>query len=549
MRPGDIMILLRARTHMMAPLIAGLKQRGVPVAGADRLELTEPLAVRDLLALMRFAVTPDDDLTLATVLRSPLFDVDEEGLFALAHKRPGRLWPRVREAKSRWPREARLLEEAIRDADFLRPYEFLEKALTTQEAPGKDGRRRLIARLGRDAEDPIDELLAQALTYETMETPTIEGFLGWLASGEVNVSREQEAPRNEVRVMTAHGAKGLQAPVVILPDTMSKPGQGQRDTVVELETPNGPRAVRAGKKGQEPEALARRREEIAAAEAAESRRLLYVAMTRAEDWLIVAGAGEDTPAKREGTWYEQVHAGMRALDAPEADAPGGGVMLTLEDEGEGKGGAAPDQAVTLPPAEEWTERGPVAGPPVRALKRKSASELVAHEAAGGAGLGREKAMLRGEAIHAALEHMPADLEAFERIVSGFAAPGSFDEDDLEALLAEADSARALPEAARFFAPGSVPEATISVELGGARVLGRIDRLIALPDEVAFVDFKSDAAPPASAAETPAGYLAQLAAYRAALAGIYPGRKITAHILWTAAPRLDQIDEALLSGEG
>ncbi|MEM8754943.1 MAG: UvrD-helicase domain-containing protein, partial [Pseudomonadota bacterium] len=319
-RPGDVIVLLRARAPMMTPIIRALKRRGVPVAGADRLSLREELAVKDLLALMRFAATPGDDLTLAALLRSPLFEVDEEGLFDLAHGRKGSLWAALTAAEARWPHEVAALRAALADADYLRPYEFLEKALT---AGG--GRRRIAARLGREAEDAVDELLAQALAYEAADTPSLEGFLGWMAGDEAEIKREQSPPdpgeAGEVRVMTAHGAKGLEAPVVILPDTMRAPETGARDRLATLETPAGPRAVWRLSAKEAPAPLRRAAEATRAAEADEHRRLLYVAMTRAEVWLIVAGAG--APNKVEGTWYELAEAGLKALGAREEPAPPG----------------------------------------------------------------------------------------------------------------------------------------------------------------------------------------------------------------------------------
>lgn len=539
--PGDIIVLLRARAPMMAPLIAGLKRRGVPVAGADRLSLTGALAVKDLLALMRFAVTPEDDLTLAALLRSPLFDVDEEGLFELAHGRRGTLWSALRDAAARWPREVAILTAARADADYLRPYEFLERALIAPAGAGWDGRRRLIARLGRDAEDPIDELKAQALAYEETETPSIEGFLAWLNAADTEIARQHDAARGEVRVMTAHGAKGLQAPVVILPDTMSQPANRHPGQVAEIATPNGPRGVWRGAKDAEPNLLAARRAEEAAAEAAEHRRLLYVAMTRAEDWLIIAGAGEDTPTKLRGTWYELASAGFEALETAEADSPGDMSIRVFENPGEGKPAKMAVQTAASVALEPWVETAP---PPSPAAPRRLAASALGDFAPimGGVGLGAEWARRRGEAIHAALEHDMTDRAQIRAFVSALGATG-FDEPALDHILAEVAQARALPEAARFFAPEALAEVSVSVEIDGARVSGRIDRLLVSAAKIAFVDFKSDAAPPAAGAAAPPVYRRQIEAYRTALAGIFPGREVTAHILWTAAPRLDLITPA------
>lgn len=546
--PGDIIILLRARHPMMAPIIRGLKRRGVPVAGADRLKLTEELAVRDLLAFMRFAVTPDDDLTLAALLRSPLFDVEEEALFDLAHDRPGTLWAAVKAQAARFAREVAALKEAERAAGFLRPFEILQSALLLRDDQGLDGRRRLIARLGRAAEDPIEELLAQALAYEEDGPPSLEGFLAWLARGEVEIKREQEGARGEVRVMSVHGAKGQEAPIVILPDTMSKP-VGKPGPVAPIETNGGPLAAWRRGRGLSPALLRAQSEDERRRDEHEHRRLLYVAMTRAEDWLIVAGAGEEKTA--EGTWWALVRDGladMGNLTREEPSPTGMGAMTVYDEAGEpkteddeeaGRAAAAGEAAalagwITTPP-DASTD-----GPPV--LARRPASGLAPfEEVAAGPGLPPELARLRGEAIHAALEAGGTDPGALRRIIAGFPLP----EDLIDGAAVEAARARGLPEAARFFAADAIAEAGVSVLIGEARVVGRIDRLLVTEDEVAFVDFKSDAAPPEPGAPAQDAYLAQMAAYRAALGGVYPGRRITAHILWTAAPRLDRIaDDAL-----
>ena len=541
--PGDIIILLQSRKPMMAPLIRGLKQRGVPVAGADRLMLTEELAVKDLLALLRFAATPDDDLTLAALLRSPLFDVTEEGLFDLAHARKGTLWQALRGLETR---EARVLREVRGQADFMRPYEMLERILVQE-----GGRRRMLARLGPEAEDPIDELLAQALAYEAVEPPSLEGFLGWMARGDEEIKRDQEGAAGQVRVMTAHGAKGLEAPVVILPDTM-KTVKADRGRLAKVDMAGRPRAAWKGKKGEEPALLAAAREDAARAQIEENRRLLYVAMTRAEDWLIVAGAQGKRQSEYADTWYGMVETGLQAMgaEAAEGATPTGldGVVrrvATGVDPREGEMAEAAQRAVVTPPA--WALAPP---PPARKqrLQAVAASTLGPSYdpgrdlAAGQGGLQPETARTRGEAIHAALEAGAEDVATLRQIIA--ASAPDLDDALIAEAAAEAAKARALPEAARYFGPGAIAEATVSLALDPKRIVGRIDRLCIDGDEVAFVDFKSDAAAPSPDAPPPA-YVAQLAAYRAALSRIYPGKTIVAEILWTAAPRLDRIESSLL----
>ncbi len=529
-RAGDVIVLLRNRAPMMGPLVAGLKKAGVPVAGADRLALTEELAVRDLFALARAALSPWDDLSLACVLRSPLCAVTEDGLFALAHGRKGSLRRALMDAEARWPAEAALIRAAEGWAAGFGPFDFFSHALGPMAGGGPTGRARLLGRLGRAAEDPLDELLARALAFEAEHPPSLEGFLAWLASGEAEANRRADESAGEVRVMTAHGAKGLQAPVVILADTTRKP-DSRADPTADLEG----LGIWRGAAGEAPGLLARLREEEKARQAEEERRLLYVGMTRAEDWLIVAGAGEDEPKAIDGTWYDLVRTGFAAL--PMAPGPEG--ALVWEDAGAAKTGEA-----EAPAAEAEAPSLAPLPPEPAAPRRVAAGALLPHAAFGGAGLGAERAKLRGTAVHLALEEGIEAPEALLRRVPGLAAAG-FDDAALGAMVAEAKRARALPEAAAFFGEGSRAEAPVSARLGGLRVSGRIDRLLIAPDRVAILDFKTDAAPPPGSESAPPPYLAQLAAYRAALAGLYPGRRIEAWLLWTAAPRLDRLPEAAL----
>ncbi|MEO0362855.1 MAG: PD-(D/E)XK nuclease family protein, partial [Pseudomonadota bacterium] len=257
-------------------------------------------------------------------------------------------------------------------------------------------------------------------------------------------------------------------------------------------------------------------------------------MTRAEDWLIVAGAG--APEKVEGTWYELAEAGLKALGAREEPAPPGapGPILAYDEGGAPKADASARAQAAAPPAPDWLTRRPSAPP--RAPARHAASALgEAHERRAGGDLPPDLARLKGEAIHAALEDGSMDPAAIRGAVARFPLSDAL----VDEAAAEAARARALPEAAPFFAPEALAEVGVAVEIAGARLVGRIDRLVASPGRVDFVDFKSDAAPPPEG-EPPAAYLAQLAAYRAALRRLHPEAEVEAHILWTAVPRLERI---------
>jgi ATP-dependent helicase/nuclease subunit A len=283
MTAGDIMVLVRRRNLLADEVIRQLKRRSIPVAGADRLKLVEHIAVMDLIALGRFALQPRDDLTLATVLKSPLCGVDEEGLFALAHGRKGTLWSALRERKDDpgFASSVGFLERVRDRADHVPPYEFYASVLGEL-----GGWPRILARLGFDAADPIEEFLNATLDFERARTPSLEAFLHSIEQTQTEIKRDQDRGEGAVRVMTVHGAKGLEAPVVILPDTCTTPRHGRfdKDLLQAGETPLWKIETRRDDPVRAAARAAGREERMR-----EYRRLLYVALTRARDRLYVCG--------------------------------------------------------------------------------------------------------------------------------------------------------------------------------------------------------------------------------------------------------------------
>lgn len=577
-RPGDVMVLVRRRDILAAELVRRLKTLGVPVAGADRLALGEALAAKDLLALARFALTPDDDLTLATVLRSPLFGMEPHALERLAlgrpnAGRPGSLWAALRAAPEHAATTAALLE-AMGRADYARPFEFFDAALGADAG----GRRRMAARLGPEAEDAIDELLARALAYETEAVPTLEGFVDWLGRSAVTVKREMDKGDPDgpgaVRVMTVHAAKGLEAPVVILPDCGPRAApRGKAVARVAAPGANAPSPLPAWRlPGVRAEALDEAKAAAALAERDEARRLLYVAMTRAERWLIVCGAGEDKPPKGEiprESWRSLVAAGLEsggtALPAP-APPPLrdliGDAILRMQDPGaQAPAPQSPGRAVEVPqPA--WIATPPPPAPPAPTRFRASdlgggglrpAPDLAPLEGAAGPAetqppRNAAAALAWGVAVHALLELLPdappGERAALAEAILRRSAPAA-DAAAHAAMLAEAEAVMALPDLAAAFAPEAAAEATLSVALPGLGVVsGRIDRLGVDAGTALAVDFKTDAAPPPPGA-APEPYLRQLAAYRAGLRLLYPDRVARAALVWTRIGRVDLLDDAAL----
>ncbi len=522
--PGDVLILVQRRGAMFTQVIRACKAAGLPVAGADRLKLTAELAVKDLVALLSFLATPEDDLSLAAALRSPLFGWTEDALFRLAHGRDGHLWPALRAAEADHPKTLAILHDLRDRSDFLRPYELLERALTRH-----DGRRRLLARLGEEAEEGIDALLVQALAYERNEVPSLTGFLGWIAADDVDVKRQMEQAGGRIRVMTVHGAKGLEAPIVILPDTGNRDPK-DRDHI--LRAGDGPAMWRTPA-DETPVPLAQVLAHRRTRTAEESLRLLYVAMTRAQSWLIVAAAGKtDKP----DCWYGIVAAGMAAAGA--AALPDG-VLRLAHGNWPDPAPNPPAMAAALPALPGWTLRPPPeAGQAVVPLSPSDlgGAKVLPGETAPGL---EEAALRRGRRLHLLLEYLPP-LAPDSRAASGLVLLGQGEEAcsgaEAEALVEQALAILDDPALAPLFATGQA-EVALAGTLGARVLSAKIDRLVVTPQRVTVIDFKSNRLVPDTPGNVPEGLLRQMGAYAALLEPLYPGRAVEVAILWTEGPRL------------
>ncbi len=532
-QPGDVLILVRGRkTGLFEALIRACKAAGLPVAGADRLKLGAEMAVRDLTALLKFLATQEDDLSLAAVLRSPLCGLSEAQLYALAQPRArgAYLWNELRRHPGHGEVVA-MLDDLRKAADFKRPFELLERVLTRHR-----GREYLLARLGREAAEGIDALLAQALEYERAETPSLTGFLEWLEVMEIEVKRQMDAAGNLIRVMTVHGAKGLEAPIVFLPDCGPK---AARDNAEFLELEEG--VIWRPIKGDLPEGLLARADAAMAVRQAEDDRLLYVAATRAAHWLIIAAAGD--LGRRGDSWYEMLKRGMERLGAAEHTfAAGPGLRHEIGD-WPVQTGASGGAVASVPALPGWVLE-PVPAPQ-RRPEPLSPSDLGGAKALPGEGdgAGEDAAMRRGRLLHLLLEKLP-DLKPSEWESHGMrlltTGADAMDVDQARDLLGEAAALIRNPALAAVFGPDSLAEVDVSAALpalSGERIQGAIDRLIIGTHSVTVVDFKSNRQVPDHAQEIPIGLLRQMGAYMAAVAQIYPGFAVRGAILWTSTGTL------------
>jgi ATP-dependent helicase/nuclease subunit A len=571
LHPGHFMVLVRRRNEFVNALVRALKREGIEVAGVDRLNLGQELAIQDLLALARFVLLPQDDLNLACLLKSPLIGLDEEQLFTLAWKRSGHLWRALRgkAAEPAFGDAYRRLAAWLKRADYVTPFDFFAEALGPEH-----GRQRLLERLGREAADPIDELLARALQYQRVEGGSLQGFLRWFEAGGGEIKRDlDQNRRQEVRILTVHASKGLQAPIVYLPDTTRVPRDSERllahaDGEARLWLPRADDANAAARAWRE-QARERALEE--------QNRLLYVAMTRAEDRLYVGGwIGARKPDRH--CWYERIEAGLRASsDTAIARIPPRGravarsfdfTALLAEDGWTGDGYElvnqghveVPEQAElpleTTARLEPWMREPAPAEPeppaplaPSRPLPDEALSSPRAFSPLATAPSRRWQ---RGQLMHELLRHLPAigvgeRAEAARRFL---AQPvHGLTQEEIAAWAAEALAVTEAPEHAALFGERSRAEVpligTVRMPRGSFTVSGQVDRLAVTAQEVLIVDYKTNRPPPQSPSQVPLVYRRQLALYRALLGEIWPGRTVRAFLLWTSIPLLMEIDAETL----
>jgi ATP-dependent helicase/nuclease subunit A len=570
-RPGDILILVRKRNPFAPAMVSALKTRGIRVAGSDRLILTDQIAVQDLMALGDVLTLPEDDLALAAVLKSPLIGLDDDDLLRLAPKRQGSLWAQLMAAAQTdahiAPAASALRRWRMR-ADQVPPFEFYAGLLD-----GEGARAKMLARLGTEAADALDEFLNLALAYDETAPPSLQGFLSWLRQGRHEIKRDMEQGRDEVRVMTVHGAKGLEAPIVFLPDTCSTKSGRWPGSLLKLDAAERPINMPApvlwpvkGTSGLPPVQSAK--QAVARIETEERNRLLYVALTRARDRLYVAGF-ENGTAPPADCWYNLIKDGLGdALQ--EAKRADGTTVWRIESRQDAKPAAAKKKdgaSAARRPLPAWAKQPapkepliavPLAPSKLAPLESDEAGEPVERSSGRFADppvlapttLAEDARFLRGTLTHALLEHLPTlPPDRWEKAADAFLASraSQLPPKMRKSIAAETLAVLRNPTFAPLFGPQSRAEVAIVAEVAspnGAgpalRLAGKIDRLVQEGDEVLIVDYKTNRPPPADPSGVADTYVLQLAAYRLAVARIFPQCSVRAAILWTDGPRIMEI---------
>ena len=525
---GDILILFRTRSALFDILISELRKAGIPVAGADRLKLSENIAILDMMALVQFVLLPEDDYSLACILKSPLVPtaLTEDQLFKLAHGREATsLWARLSASDDASCREAhKVLDEWLEASENLRPFEFLSMVLIKT-------RKAFLARLGSEAGDALDALLEVSLSYEENHSSSLAGFATWFASEDTEIKRNMDQGSGEVRLMTVHGAKGLESSIVLLPDTTSMPRSNATSALMFVEPNSGGPTLPFWRLSglAQSQVLEDWKDRDKQTELEEQRRLLYVAMTRARDELYVCGykIHKESP---ENSWYSLVDEAVQSRGILRAaQSPDGNSCQRYGPDPiwNGMASVLPKAAHDVP---DWLFKNSdivhQSWMPMRTRRD----------------VGSNVAVARGRAIHKILQDLPgmapdAGLNFARRVLR----KNGLDEDLAENIIGLITH----PDHSDFFGPDSQAEVSIgSVSQNGQRITERLDRLVVRDKDILVLDYKTDwNVPDELEADHP--HVAQLASYARTLGQAYEGKPVRAAILWTSLPRLDWIADDTL----
>lgn len=536
-RPGDIMILVQTRTAFLSQLVRALKSRDIPVSGVDRMILGEQIAVMDLLALARFALLPEDDLSLACVLKSPLIGWNDDRLFKYSHGRQHKqsLWEALQKHCDDKAVIA-YLSSAIQDALNTLPFDYFSCLLQTPcPASTVSGLQAIHARLGEEAFDPLDEFLNACQHYELNHVASLQGFLVWQQKDDIVIKREMEEADNTVRIMTVHGSKGLQAPIVFLPDTTRTPDTKRKTAFLWPDKTGLNVPLWSPKKDMNTVLFDRAQELLEQKRFEEYRRLLYVAMTRAEEQIYICGY-QGKRAPKEGNWYELIKNAFTSH--PECLEDNNVLRITdprtkkPDRKDKQASHSTPNNTISLPswarkqaPQEPFPSRPMM---PSRPSSPRPAARSPLYEVS-------EQRFVRGNITHKLLQLLP-DLPQDKRRDSArkyLALPAhGLSEKLQDSIFKETMAIIESPDYAFFFGKGSLAEVPVTGFVNNMLVSGQIDRLYVTDTEIHILDYKTNRPPPRNPHDIPELYYQQMKSYHDIVANIYPHRKVHCYLLWT-----------------
>ena len=532
---GDVMILVRRRNALVDHLIRALKKYNVPVSGADRLVVTNHIAVQDVLSVISFILMPDDDLALAEILKSPLVGWDDETLENIAYDRSGSLWNALK--SSSHSDVIDYMQSFIARTSGQNAFTVMSEILNCKTPQNISGWKAIIGRLGMDAIDPLEELLSMAQNFDANNPATgLQGFIHMTQSNKSDIKRELEGAGDMVRIMTVHASKGLESPIVILPDTLSIPkSSGQSDDGLQWIDGNIPLWTTAS--DIQNDLLSKHRSDLGQKNLDEYNRLLYVAMTRAQDRLIVCGAlNKNQKQAPENSWYTSIDNGFTSLDFKEIHDVK--IYATSQDIDVKVKGEVIKKSnnVALP---EWILNPikPEQNPP-KILKPSQDDSALMPVRSPLIQMDDTYRFRRGNLTHSLLQYLP-DISAMER---GNAATeylqkqaSDISKDVKDSILSEVMAILNDPQFNPYFGEGSLAEVPVTGVVDDMIISGQIDRMLITDSDIWIVDFKSNRPPPRDPNKIPAQYRKQLKAYESLIADMYPHHNIHCALLWTDGP--------------
>jgi ATP-dependent helicase/nuclease subunit A len=543
---GDIMILVRSRTAFIDQLVRALKTRNIPVSGVDRMVLSEQLVVQDLCALAQFALLPEDDLILATILKSPFIGWDEEELYNIAYKRQSSLWNSLKQANNtnnivKW------FSTLIDRSGKMRPYDFFMSILQ-ESCPADDisGLRAIKKRLGEECLDPLNEFLNTALKYERQSIPTLQNFVQTQLYDDSQIKRQMEEANNAVRIMTVHGAKGLQAPIVILPDTTRTSSSNKSDRILWPDRSGVEYPLFCPTSDNLPPLCQQAKEKLKELADEEYRRLLYVALTRAEDRLYIGGYKATKPIIEE-SWYRYVEKGFENLPDVQQITFNEGAILRFVNHATDKPDHCEDAMNEQAPeikVPAWLFKPMPEEPfPPRPLvpSRPSTPDVPALSPLQTTQNDRFK---RGNITHKLLQILPnVHIDRRQKNAEKYVAQSAHNlsKNVQQSIVSEVMKILNHPDFAPIFGKNSIAEAPVTGLLNGnILVSGQIDRLLVSDDEILIIDYKSNRPPPTDVKDVPRIYFNQMKAYADLMRSIYPNRTIKTALIWTDGCRLMEL---------
>jgi ATP-dependent helicase/nuclease subunit A len=514
------MFLVQTRNSFVEEFVRACKDIGVNVSGIDKLKLLEQIAVQDLISLGKFLLLPTDDLSLAEVLKSPIFKLDDDDLFKLCYQRKTTLFNTLLE-KTEYKTTAETLKELLNMVGFLRPFELFNYVLVKLS-----GRKNFVSRMGIEVEDVLDEFLSLTLSFEQSHTPSLENFITWIAQNEVSVKKEMEQGDTDmVKIMTVHGSKGLQAPIVVLADTVKTKTKNSKGKILwKNDLPYFPLSAKDCDNY-----CNRIKEDDKETAMEEYRRLLYVALTRAEDRLYIAGFTKNKDAPDQ-SWYKLMQQYL-----PSTNVSSEGIVtyaIPQENPFEEKSDVKvsditkfKDYTFLLTPA---PEEQPLAKPYAPSRDENDETEIAASPLDDNGNFYK-----RGTTIHKLLQYICTLPQATRSIAAEtFLKKQLSDFSEKEILQIVTEVLQLLQTYPELFSTNSMAEVPIIGEIDGKIISGKVDRLIVQDGKVMVVDYKTNRPAANTLVEVPEIYIKQLSAYRQLLQKIYPNKTIETYLLWT-----------------